>query len=407
MRTRLSAVLATALVPAALFFSATELRASGGGDTQTGESPLTRPNGAPDADAHGRIRVEHRSNGREKLNVEIEDVADATSFELWMENDSAVLTLVGSFTSQGAGEQEIEFDPHDGDPLPFNAPTVASLEGRDVEVQSGGIAYLSGSVPALGSNGGGDDNGGGGGGGGGWDKARSSLTRPAGAPDPDAHGKIETRRRASNARQRFQVEIEDVPASGVVFSAFVDDGGGTLTNVGALVPHEDAGEFELELDTGDGAQLPFGVADVDDLAGRAVEIRGDDALTYLVGTVPSLGDSLKQDKSNSTLDGGPGRAKIRARTQPRKASEQLEFEVKKANVAAFDVFIADPVSSVLTNVATLTVNGGGNAKLKLRTKRGQSLPFGVARVADLSGRAVELREAGTSNVVFTGSMPSF
>jgi hypothetical protein len=63
-------------------------------------------------------------------------------------------------------------------------------------------------------------------------------------------------------------------------------GSGVLALVGSFTIE---GEGELEMETDDGGSLPIGVADVNDLVGRAVELRdaADDSVLF-TGTVPAL-----------------------------------------------------------------------------------------------------------------------
>jgi hypothetical protein len=111
------------------------------------------------------------------------------------------------------------------------------------------------------------------------------LLRPAGAPDPDAHGKVEIEADGWDD-QKLEIEIEDLPDG--VFHVLMQ---GDLTlpavadTIGAIHVHDDDDE-EIEWETEDGDDLPLDAHDITDLYGRKVEIWGPLGL-YLVGQVPS------------------------------------------------------------------------------------------------------------------------
>jgi hypothetical protein len=75
-----------------------------------------------------------------------------------------------------------------------------------------------------------------------------------------------------------------------------DDNGGTDTTGVAV--------FSWSVDTADGTKLPFEAATLDDLAGRAIEIRDADGNAVLSGEVPVLTDSQDEDGTDDGNDNG-------------------------------------------------------------------------------------------------------
>lgn len=374
-------------------------------DDQKAEAPLIRPTGAPDGNAKGKVKVEHdASKNRDKMDVEAENIDTSLTFDLFVENAGGTLVFVGTMPVNGPGEVEIEFDTDEDLPLPFGASQVSELAGRDLEVRSGGVAYLAGTIPDVASGG----SGSGSGSGGDWIKVKSAMVRPAGAPDSNASGYVELRRRDQNQRQRFKVEADHIDPS-VGFSVWLETavGSGVLQNVGAM-QQEESDEVELELDTGDGAQLPLGVADVDELTGRVVEVRDGGGATYLTGVVPFLsGGSSSVAKTSTDLVATVGKGKIRLKSNSKAPYQRLEVRCKKlAKKSAVELWMRDPGTGTFAMVQALQTNGGGNTKYKVQTKKGQPLPFGAATLGALAGVDLEVRDATSGNVLQSGQVPS-
>lgn len=370
------------------------------------ENPLTRPAGAPDGNAAGKVRVERDlDKNRDRLKVEAEHIDTAQSFHLFLADAGGALVFVAALPPNGkAGEVEIEFDTKEGPPLPFGASSIDPFAGRAVEVRSGGHVYLTGTVPSLTGGGGGDGSGGGSGD---WQGVKAPLVRPAQAPDANAHGYVELRRRQKDARQRFKVEADHVSLA-ITYTVYLETGtgSGVLQPVGVL-PIDGPDEVELELDTGDGAALPFGVADVAALAGRRVEVRGSDGLTYLFGTVPLLGSGAPgNQQASADLGGTLGQASVKVKSKAKQPVELFELRVKQTiPKAKLGLFLFDAASGGFVQVGTVPTGSSGNGKFKAKTKKGAALPLGVAVVADLGGVPVQVRDA-IGQVLFAGAVPA-
>jgi len=379
------------------------------GSDQKAEAPLVRPAGAPDGDAKGKVRVEHDSEkNRDKMKVEAEQIDTSSTFELWVADIVGTLTFIGVMPIDGPGEVEIELDTKEGPPLPFAATNVAELAGRSLEVRSAGATYLTGTIPQIGSGGGGSGGSGGSGGGGDWIKVISPLVRPGGAPDANAKGKVEVRRRDEDQRQKFKVEAENIDPS-LGFSTWLETavGSGTLQNIGAM-PKDGFDEVELELDTGDGDALPLGVADLDELAGRVVEVRDSAGNVYLTGIVPSLSAAGSAPvKTKTTLNATVGEGRLRLRSKPAKGKQEFELRIKKlAAKSMVDVWMRGPGAGAFALVTTMKTSGGGGATFSVKTKKGQTLPLAAASLQALSGADIEVRDTTTGQLLQSGTVPA-
>lgn len=252
------------------------------GKPERSRAPLVRPDPAPDPDAKGRSDLRAHKEGEDRCELRAQNLDPGLAYEAFVEDAVGA----GTFTSVGlmvageeAGSFALKFDQKNG-PLPLGAAGVEELFDREVQVQTGGQVHLSGWFMPFGESGGGK--------GGAWERARADLELPGAPPDADAKGRVEVRHKAKENRDRLTVKIERVDAATVTFSLWLDDGLGTLTDVGALSPSDDQEGARYRVDTKSGAPLPFGAASVFELGGRALEVRGDDGFTYLVGTVPEL-----------------------------------------------------------------------------------------------------------------------
>ncbi len=363
-------------------------------------APLVRPDGAPDDDAKGKIELRHDpSSGDGRVDFDAQNLDGSLTFDVFVEDPPSSDTMVdvGAMEVDEDGDMRLRFDTDDG-PLPFDVNDVGELSGRRVEVQNGSVVFLVGVVPEP-SDGKGK---------GGWVRGAASMVRPGAPPDPDAKGAVEVRLKLDDNRARLSVKAEKLPDQ--AYSVFMEDDvdSGVFNDVGAMVT--DAGEDgpRLKLDSNQGDPLPYGALSPEELEGRAVEVRGADTQTYLVGVVPPLVDtkSKKPAKKSSKLSGVVGKGGVEVLSHPAVPSEELEIEVKdQAPAATLDVFIEDPGSSVQTLVGQIVTNGSGKGKLAFRTKHGDALPFGRLFVADLAGLAVEVRDGG-SNVLLTGAIPA-
>ncbi len=391
---------------------------SGSDQEQKGEAMLVRPAGAPDPDAKGKVEIEHHDGAYEEaFEVEAEHLDPSGTYEVFLEDGVGTGTLlsIGFLSHSGSSdpsgddgdddddgddedeeEFELEFDTEDGDALPFGVMFSSELTGRRIEVRSGGQVYLEGVVPALGVGDGDDPK----------LKIQSQLMRPPSPPDADAKGKVELKEKGSELE--FEVEAEELDAPGVVYSVWLEEpaGSGLMQDVGAMSASKSSGsdEWKLELETEDGESLPFGVNALSALAGRTIEVRGNDGKTYLTGFVPTFGATTV--KASDSL-AGSGKGEVKVRRQGKTGAQEFGLKLKKqGKKKALEVWIENPASGTLELAATLVAKKSGRASWKVKTKKGHALPFGVLKVDDLGGRPLEVRDVESGVVRMTGTVPT-
>src|SRR5262245_35361687 len=382
------------------------------------EAPLVLPFPAPDPDAFGQIRLE-KDGAEQKFRVRGEKLATQgplTPFGVWLENvaGSGAFFSLGSmnFESSGNGRWELELVAEGSAPPALGVPDLADLAGRVVQVRSAtGEVHLTGIVPALSP--------GGGSGGGSTSKVQVSLQRPTPAPDADAFGKVELEKQGSE--QEFKVDGRNLPAGPADgFGVFVEEGvgSGTFLTVGAMaLKSPSQGRWELNLEHPGAAPPQLGVADLTDLAGRRVEVRGTSGALYLWAILPSIGSSPCAGSVNQKAGLSPpavsppspaAKGTVAVKLKASQGISFFELKVQKGLVPTPDyvVWIEDaPGSGTFTAAGALQMKASGTkGRLRRDTKKGDSLPLEVGSVLDLSGRAVQVRD-GASAVHLVGTIP--
>jgi hypothetical protein len=383
------------------------------------ESPLVLPFPAPDPDAFGQIRLE-KHGVEQKFRVRGENLATQgplAPFGVWLENGvgSGAFFSLGSMLleSPGNGRWELELEAEGSAPPALGVPDLADVAGRVVQVRAaGGEVHLTGIVPNIGT-------GGGGGPGGPVSEAQVSLQRPVPAPDPDAFGKVELEKRGTE--QEFNVDGRNLPtgpADG--FGVLVEDGvgSGVFLTVGAMaLKSPSQGRWELNLEHHGAAPPQLGVADLADLAGRRVEVRGASGDVHLWAILPSIGASPGPGSVNHKAalalpavsppsPSAKGTVAVKLKASQGNSSFDLKVQKGLAPSPDYVVWIEDaPGSGTFTAAGALEMSASGTkGRLRRDTKKGEALPLGVGSVLDLSGRAVEVRN-GASAVHLAGTIP--
>ena len=251
------------------------------------EVHLVRADASDDPDVEGEAEIESESDGQ-KLEVEAEHLAPGREVRAFVICEGVEADL-GLRTADADGEAEWEIDTSEGGVLPHGATTVEELVGCDVEVRDAGdgTVLLTGTLPDLPAVQDGEDDEDGEDEG---DEAQGrALLVAAGGVPGEAHVEIESKVEDGQTEQGFEAEVEG-QTPGLVVDVWMEDavGSGVLALVGSFTVGGE-GEGELEMETDDGGSLPLGVADVNDLVGRAVELRdaADDSVLF-TGTVPAL-----------------------------------------------------------------------------------------------------------------------
>ncbi|MCI0589213.1 MAG: phytase [Planctomycetes bacterium] len=248
--------------------------------------------------------------------------------------------------------------------------------------------------------------GGGGGPSGGNLKGKIALQRDLLQPDPDAFGTIAMS--VANGVQAFVVLAKKLDPPGGTYDVLLEEEAarGGFVDIGDLVPlNPNAGTWILALEAS-GAISELGGADVNRLAGRRVEIR-DGASTHLFAVLPSLPNLLNVNLQGP-LAAAPGSPApnavglVKLRSKGKAGTSKFELKAKGLPVGpTYAVWVAEGATegAALSQVGTLV-----KGKLKIDTKKGQTLPFEVGFLPDLYGRAIEVRDGTTT--VLSGTIPS-
>ncbi len=259
--------------------------------------------------------------------------------------------------------------------------------------------------PSYGPPGPSEPPGGGGGPSGGSVKGKISLQRDLLQPDADAFGTISMS--ISTGLQAFVVLAKKLTPTGGTYDVLLEEEAarGGFVDIGDLVPvNPNAGSWILTLEA-TGAIGEIG-ADVNRLAGRRVEIRNG-ATPYLFAVLPSLTNLLNVNLQGP-LPAAPGSPALDAvglvklRSKAKAGTSRFEIKAKGLPVGpTYTVWVAEGTTegAALSQVGTLV-----KGKLKIDTKKGQTLPFEVGFLSDLYGRAIEVRDGTTT--VLSGTIPS-
>ncbi len=251
------------------------------GEEQEGQEAqvdLVRPDPAPDADATGTLRIRSEDD-EERFDVRVENVDVTLVHELFIEDpaDSGAFSLVAPLTAK-CDTLKLRLDTEHGDALPLGVALVADLAGRDVEIRSGGVAILTGTVPAfvppVATA-----------------KAKAKFKASPGAPAPHMVGKLMLRSKVAKGQQTIDFKAKHVPWDGGAVHVFIESapGSNTFQDAGELVRKGASANGKYRRDTKHGDALPLGITTLSKLAGRALELRdASNNLVYLRGVIPAV-----------------------------------------------------------------------------------------------------------------------
>jgi hypothetical protein len=376
--------------------------------SENGESQLVPPASAPAPGAFGKVELS-KVGDEQEFKVSGEKLPTATPpgpFEVWLEDALASNTFfkvdVMTLTSESKGRWELKLEKKGGAPPALGVADVNDIAGRVVQVRdTGGVnVYLTGFVSA--SNAGNCSP---------FTpakKGKMDLTRPDPAPDADAQGEVELDRKGKE--QGFEVNAKNLDGGvAAPYSVQLETGLGTgvFTAVAVLQPKPGKpGRYEVKLEQECGPPPILGVTDVDQIPGRKVEVRDAADQVVLRGVCPQLVSGVGKlnfnHKAKLSLPMNPPSPKATGdvRVKFNAPQGQSEFEVHAKNLSngnSYSVWLEDAVASgVFVKVGDL--HGKGNqtksVEFEANTKDGTGLPFGVATVADLKDRLLQIRDGG-------------
>jgi len=412
-------LLATALLAVASI--AGRAPADPGGDVHA-HAKLVPPGPPAPPSPSGKMDVElraadaHHAAGSH-FRISVSATAD-TAYTMWADDPGTAdpaLVQFASFTTGHDGRAALDYDSHDGDPMPFGA-SLADLGGKPIEMRDAANAtILAGTIPvAAGKNRPATLHG------------QSDLARPVGSPFPDSVGRIRAEVHEADASHaawsRLRIELSGLGAR-AQYALWADDPStpaADLVQFG-VVTTDRHGRARFVRDTRRGDALPFG-ASLADLGGKAIEIRDGAGVVALSGQFP-VPQGPPEPKSGPPLHGhgdllppgGPlppppsgtidedvhaADAHHAARSHARISVEHLAAD------ATFTLWADDPstADSAPTQFGSLTTDAHGRGALDLDTHDGDPMPFG-ASLADLGGKSVEVRD-GAGAAVLVGAFPT-
>jgi hypothetical protein len=393
--------------------------AAGPGDLQ-GHATLAPPTGPVPPSPEGRMDVEVRPADAghaesSHFRIAVAALAD-TAYTMWADDPAtpdATLVQFDSFTTGHDGHATLDYDTRDGDPMPFGADLV-DLGGKAIEMHDGSDAtILAGTIPV------------------GTGPSRpvvfrgvSDLTRPPALSPEDFAGRVRAQEQQADAAHaawsRLRIELRGL-GDGAQLTLWGDDPATPAADLlqFATITADAHGRARFVRDTHKGDPLPFD-ASLTDLAGKALEVHDAGDVAILVGTFPSLHTPPAHEpplRGRGELlppGGAPppppaGRIDESVRAADAGHAERSLFRRRVEHLAAgagFTLWGDDPSTpdTTLTQFGSLTTDGAGRGGFVLDSQEGDPMPFGAA-LADLAGKAVEVRDGGGA-AVLVGEFPA-
>ena len=156
---------------------------------------------------------------------------------------------------------------------------------------------------------------------------------------------------------------------------------------------DDPMEIEVELEKEGKAELHISID-----GGQVVRLSVD----------RSCGEGEAENETCGPLTGGGGSMDGQVRLRKREGGgQELEVEMEHLRPETeVEVHLARAGGDDSRSLGALSASGEGKADLQIRTEDGDRLPHDVADVAELEGFQVEVRDAATGAVLFTGTIPA-
>ncbi|MGH7162576.1 MAG: hypothetical protein ACREID_03755 [Planctomycetota bacterium] len=209
----------------------------------------------------------------------------------------------------------------------------------------------------------------------------------------------------------YQVDGQTVDRSGVMVRV-VETGDSMVTGPQGLFffPDVRAGSVTLQLgsslvavthDEGEGMESEEGDDDCDEIEVRVAIEDGE-----VVELSILCADRARAEADLVRAEGSPD-ADVEGEVEVESRAEGDEFEIEVENLApgtGVEFFLDDPdTAEGFLSIGSATANSLGEAELEF--DEGEALPLGAAGVGDLAGFGVEVRLAGTGELLLTGEVP--
>lgn len=237
-------------------------------------------------------------------------------------------------------------------------------------------------------------------------KVRSTFQRPASRLDASAAGTVELE--VNKDLQRLVLKLKKLPPGGpTTFTVHLEDAprSGGFSQV-AQVSATAKGAASLVLEAMGAPPSELGIDSYADVEGRRLQIRDAGGSVVLELTLPAFAvrDNAKGKATLGAVPGGPepsASAKVKSIFKGTSGASALDVKLKKADKkATYTVWIEDGPSSG----SLVAVGDAVKARFQRSSAKGDPLPFGVSSALELSGRAIEIRDA-TGAVVVSGTLP--
>ncbi|HKE00244.1 MAG TPA: hypothetical protein VKE69_04485 [Planctomycetota bacterium] len=365
------------------------------------ETVLFPPPLAPDVDAYGKLEVVSSATHQE-FRVRAYKLAMTSPpgpFQVWLETGmgSGTCAFLGVMTPKG-GAWELKLDGDGAPPVALAVPDLADLAGRHLQVRDAGgeSVYLYGFVPSPNP--------------GGCAKSgpalhgKRDLQRPAPAVDADAFGAVDIEKKSG--KQSFAVDAKKLDPT-TPHSVYVETGVRADVYVfvcGLVLKTPAIGRFAIDLEAECMAPMVAGVLDLASLTDRRIQVRDAADHVVLETVIPELlrgGGAKGNFVANVKMAPPPGSPSpkatgwIRAKLVATQGTSTLEiFGAKMSPTPVCCAFVEDDVGvGTFSFLGDLVLNKAKTSgRVRLDTKKGDPLPFGVPTVAELSGRKIRLQD---------------
>jgi hypothetical protein len=249
----------------------------------------------------------------------------------------------------------------------------------------------------------------------GKDRVREKVRLAVDASSPltvrQAYLKVERR---GLPRQMVKIELK-AAERGADLVVEMADAAGTLVQVGTMRESRPC-VYKWRVRTRKGDALPFGVSDVADLSGRAVEVVTAAGQTVAGADFPSLATAgLDNDsqrirlRAAMSVSDSDDDSSIDARVEVRRKKDgrqEWKVEVDHAPAGLSLEAWMDDGTGTFAQVGSLeerVTDRGSEYEIERKSDEG-GLPFGATDLSELSGRSVEVRD-GSGEVLASGFVP--
>lgn len=250
-------------------------------------------------------------------------------------------------------------------------------------------------------------------------RGESALVRVFDADDENARGRVQVRSHKKEERlevKAFGIDsdedtIAELYIEGDVFAEMI-----LVAGLRRGRDHDGEATFHYRARHKKGAgDLPLGAMKVSELAGRRIEIWVD-GIPLLESWIPDVSHE-KSSKASTRLEptaDAPeeARADLRIFSIPKKGSESFRLKVVRFPLMGDEVlhlYLEDPLAmGTLLDQGELVEDDSddGAHHFRIRTRKGDPMPFGLSDVAQMEGLMMEIRNDLGDVVYFMGLVPA-